>query len=423
VAVGAGSIASSRLTATDSSQSFIIQTIAGFDQRRIAAEADLSTHSVAHPLPQRADWQRANAALETVLFIALTPNGDPVAAASASIGLSRALPGHRVYRVERLGGSASREADEAVLGAVASAAQRDHRCLRLVVEIFERDRAIRVRLGDALIKLGFLRAQHTRMYRRTLGIDLGRRSRELFASVHKTARRAIRGAAKRGLEVRPITEASLAPRLVELTHRSGRIDGPRPWAQIVRLSASSPEHSRIVGLFDTHRAQHDALLAFAWGCLHGSYVSYEDGASVRSSEPGDSLLGCAPLWDLIVWANEQTDAAWFDLGGIATDADGAVVGSELKRYFSRAVIDVGEDWSLEPSKVRAAIARGVSDVAHWIDDIWRSNTGQLNRSIARWADAETAASSRSAWSIYRVNGHTLLLPTESPRNQSADRER
>jgi hypothetical protein len=423
MSVGAPSISSSRLTVTDSSQSFVIQTIAGFDPRRIAAEADLSTHAVARPLTQRADWQRANAVLETVLFIALTPNGDPVAAASASIGLSRALPGHRVYRVERLGGSASGEADEALLGAVAGAAQRDPRCLRLVVEIFERDRASRARLGDALIRLGFLRAQHTRMYSRTLGIDLGRRARELFASVHKTARRAIRGTAKRGLEVRPITEVSLAPRLVELAHRSKSIDGPRPWAEIIRLSASNPELSRIVGLFDTRRAQHGALLAFAWGCLHGSYVSYEDGASARSSELGDLPLECAPLWDLIVWANEQTDATWFDLGGIATDAGGAVVGSELKRYFSRTVIDAGEDWSLEPSKVRAAIARGVSDVAHWIDDIWRYNTGQLNRSIARWADAETAASPRPAWSMHRVNGHTLLLPSESARNASSDRHR
>src|SRR5262249_28280141 len=156
---------------------------------------------------------------------------------------------------------------------------------------------------------------------------------------------------KRGLEVRPITEVSLATRLVELTHRSGSIDSPRPWAQIIRLSASNPEVSRIVGLFDTRHAEPDALLAFAWGCLHGSYVSYEDGARARSSELGDYSLGSAPLWDLIVWANEQTDASWFDLGGITTDAAGAVVGSELKRYFSRAVIDVGEDWSLEPSKV------------------------------------------------------------------------
>jgi hypothetical protein len=125
---------------------------------------------------------------------------------------------------------------------------------------------------------------------------------------------------------------------------------------------------------------------------------------------------------LIVWANEQTDAAWFDLGGIADDAS-ANVGSELKRYFSRVVVDAGEDWTLEPFKVRAAIARGVSDVAHWFDGIWRHNAGPINRSIARWAIAEADARSRAGWSVYRVHGHTLLLPVRSARDANSDRER
>jgi hypothetical protein len=412
----------------DSAEPYIIQAIAGFNEARVAAEAELSTRPVDRPLPQRAEWQRAHGAVETLLVIARTPGGDPVRSVSASIASSRALPGHRIYRVERFGGSASPQADEAALSAIADAAHGDQRCLRLVVEVFERDASVRARLSEALRRLGFARAPNARMYERTRGIDLRQPSSKVLASVHKTARSNIRSLAKRGFEVRPIVETSLAPRLAELSRpahrRTATFESSRPWARIIALSASNPRVSRVAGLFDPHGGGPDALLAFAWGCVHGSYVSYEEGAAERHSEVARASLGCPPLWDLIVWANEQASVAWFDLGGVAPDhtRDGPSGDSEVKRYFGRDVIEVGEEWSLEPSKVRAAIARGVSDVVHWIDDVWRSNADYINRSIARWANADSAGS-RPAWSMYRIHGHTLLLPGDPARDPSLERRR
>ena len=407
---------------SDAAQHYFVQSIAGFTDARAAAEAELGNRGVQQPLPQRAEWQRAQGAADTVLFVARTVEGDPVRSVSASIGTSRALPGHHVYRVERIGGSESPQADEAALTALADLVRRDRRCLRLVVEIFERDRLVRARLTNALRRLGFARSSTVRMYRRTLGIALRRPSTKVLATLHKAARRDIRGSSKRGLEVRAITDPALAPRLDELTppafRRTPMIDRRRPWARIIALSAANPSVSRLAGLFDPQIDGPDALLAFAWGCRHGSYVSYEDGGP-RRVEPGDAPLRYASLWDLIVWANEETNAEWFDLGGIT---DGAAESSpsddsDFKRHFSREVFDVGEEWLIEPYKVRATIARRVSGAARWLDDTWRHASDRAREASDA---ADSALPEQSDWSIYRVRGHTFVLPRGAVRDSVRD---
>jgi GNAT acetyltransferase-like protein len=360
----------------------ITQTIAGFTEAREAAEAEFSARCIAQPLPHRADWQRAHGATETLFVVARTDDGEPIRSVSASIGLSRALPGHRVYRVERFSACKSPDADEAALTALAAVAHGDSRCLRLIVEIFERDGVVRPRLRRVLESLGFSRAPRGRMYERTRGFDLARPSADLMAALHKTARRNIRSPARRGLEVRPITDIAMAPRLGELMRqaftRTGSVESRRPWRELIALSTTHPKCSRLAGLVDPNVPGPEGLLAFAWGCCHGSYASYEEGASGRRADLAGTSLGYAPLWDLIVWANEQTDAAWFDLGGVSAGGAGTAQWgiAEFKRYFARDLIDVGEEWHIEPYKVSAAIARGVSHAAHWIDDVWRTNAAR-----------------------------------------------
>jgi hypothetical protein len=354
--------------------SLSIQQLAGYSPERIELERTLLSRGVVSPVPQRADWQQANGYADTVLLVVRDESGSPVGVIGAGITTSRALPGHRIYRVERLSSCGSERADREMLGALTALARRDPVCLRVVIEVFERDAQTRVRLCRRLAKLGFTRAPSPRNYKNTLAIDLSRSSDDIFAGLHRTARRHIRAPGKRGLELHPITDPAFAPRLEALIRETyDRTHAPpdaKPWRRVIELSATNASVSRIIGLFDGKGRTPENLVAFAWGCAHGSHVTYEAGASCRRRDLGSTSLGYAPLWDLITWAREQTSATWFDLGGVkggieshSDELDGIY---EFKRYFSRESVDVGDEWVLEPLRTRAAIARAISAAAGWV---------------------------------------------------------
>src|SRR5207249_11101081 len=117
-----------------------------------------------------------------------------------------------------------------------------------------------------------------------------------------------------------------------------------------------------VGLF--HR---DTLLAFAWGCHHGDHAHYDAAASTRHTDL-KLPLGYALAGDLIRWS-KQNGATWFDFGGVTTgsrtcgDADPVGGISDFKRYFSKNIIEVGDEWVLEPRSIRAALARIIGKFA------------------------------------------------------------
>lgn len=351
-----------------------IQQVAGYSHERLELERSLTDRGVITPVPQRANWQRANGYADTVLLVVRDQSNAPVGVVGAGITMSRALPGHRIYRVERLGSSGSERADREVLGALSTLARRDPVCLRVVVEVFERDAQARRRLCRRLVKLGFTRSPSPRNYQNTLALDLHRSTDEIFAGLHRTARRHIRAPGKRGLELHPIADPAFAPRLEALIRETyDRTHTPpdaKPWHRVIELSAVNQSVSRIIGLFDGQGRSPENLVAFAWGCAHGSHVTYEAGASCRRRELGSTSLGYAPLWDLITWAREHTSATWFDLGGVkggveppGDELDGIY---EFKRYFSRESVDVGDEWVMEPLRTRAAIARVISAAATWV---------------------------------------------------------
>jgi hypothetical protein len=355
--------------------SLSIQQVAGYSQERLELERSLTDRGVVSPVPQRANWQRANGYADTVLVVVRDQaTNAPVGVIGAGITMSRALPGHRIYRVERLGSCGSERADREMLGALTTLARRDPVCLRLVVEVFERNPDARLRLCRRLVKLGFTRSPSPRNYQNTLALDLQRSTDEIFAGLHRTARRHIRAPGKRGLELHPIVDPSFAPRLEALIRetydRTDTPPDPKPWHRIIELSAANPSVSRIIGLFDGHGRAPENLVAFAWGCAHGPHVTYEAGASCRRPELGSTSLGYAPLWDLITWAREHTAATWFDLGGAkgGVDPHGDELDGiyEFKRYFSRESVDVGDEWVMEPLRGRAAIARVISAAATWV---------------------------------------------------------
>jgi hypothetical protein len=342
----------------------------GFGAQRAAAEAALASHGIVLPLGQRGELLQRLGYSDSMLLVVHDDGGAPAAAAGVGVRASRALPGYRVTQVRRLGASGDANADTALLSALAANARGDSRCIRLTVELFDRNGDRRAHMASSLGTLGFARVTRPQSYSRTLALDLAPSSEVLFASLSNKARRDVRAAAKRGLVIRAINDPALAVRLGTLMdetfQRTGSVSPELPWASIIRLSAREPQSSRISGLFDESASGADALVSFAWGAVHGRYATYEAGAMTRRRELGNTPLGYAPLWDLVCWARES-GTSWFDFGGVTPGTEGSVddpVGgiSDFKRSFCDNAIDVGEEWVLLPRPLRASIAQAIGSV-------------------------------------------------------------
>jgi hypothetical protein len=341
--------------------------VRGFGVERDNVEKLLATNGVVLPLPQRAAWIRVSPAFDTLLLVQNEASTGRVSACGLEKLKTRIIPGHHIMRVQRYSGGQSAGADASLLLHLARVAREDRRCLRAVVEVFERDPEARARLRDALKAASFVRTS-SRMYARTLALELEGSDEEILAKLSKSARSNIRAPAKRGLKLQVIDDPAYAGRIESLMtesfeHTKSRAPS-QAWKNIIELSAQAPTTSRVVGLFDPTLSGPEALLSVAWGCAHGAYASYEAGAMARSAKRSNTPLGYAPLWDLIVWARRETSATWFDLGGVSSgDEDDVTAGiSGFKQYFSKQVVDVGEEWQLEPHPKRAMLARVVRRV-------------------------------------------------------------
>jgi len=306
---------------------------------------------------------------------------------------SRALPGFRLLRVERLGEAVARTEWGAAVAALAEVARRGPRVLRLSVEVFSRDGETRARFGELLAEAGFARAA-TRNWDTTLAIDLRRDESQLFASFAPLARRAIRSAAKLPVQVRVIDDPRLGDRLEALSRETldrtgGRYEALWDWAGVMALSRRVPDAARLVGLFRTDREGPDALLGFAWGWWNGQSASYFAGASSRPSDLGRVFIGHPLMWDLVMWA-KRAGATWFDLGGVTTGtlASGDPLGgiSDFKRLFSKETVAVAEDWVLNPHALPARLAAAVSGCAAWLSRA-ATRSGARRRDAARRSQA------------------------------------
>lgn len=348
-----------------------VDLVTGLGSDRVRAEASLEELGLVLPLAQRALWLKACGSDDALMIVARNDGDRPVAATGVSIALSRAMPGHRLYRVERMSSAERDDIDDALLLGLMNAARRDASCLRISIQVFERDEDRRARLSQILRKHGFVGSTEMRSYERTLALELSPGAETLLASLAMKVRRNIREPAKRGLEIRPVRDPALAPRLDELLQetydRTGGVAPQLPWATVIEMSAREPHRSRISGLFDAAATGSETLLGYSWGAVHGDYVTYEAGGSTRRADLGRTPLAYAPLWDLIAWAT-TTPATWFDFGGITpgtkATADDPLGGiSDFKRHFSQTVVDVGAEWVFEPRPVRSSIARAVSAIA------------------------------------------------------------
>ena len=316
----------------------------------------------------------ARKGIESLRVLLRAPDGSYAGAFVVQAGLSRAVPGFRVLRVERFGEALPRSLWAAAVDALTEVAHREHRVLRLTVEVFSRDRETRSRLGELLARAGFVRAPTARNWSTTLVLDLQPSETELFASFSQTVRRAIRAVAKQPVQVRSIDDPGLGNRLEVLSRETrvrtgGRYEALWDWAGVIELSRRVPDAARLVGLFRTDREGPDALLGFSWGWWNGQSVSYFAGASSRPSDLGRLHIGYPLMWDLIVWA-KRAGATWFDFGGVTAGTAGSddPLGgiSDFKRLFSKEIAEVAEDWVLEPRKFLASVAKLVSTSAAWL---------------------------------------------------------
>lgn len=330
----------------------------------------LRTEVPCFPLPHRLAFIEAARGGST-LFCAGWDGADRCRAGFAvQLSPSRALPGHRLLRVERYAPPPDVEVERATLELLCARARLDPRVLRVAVELHCRDAARRGVTEAALDRLGFRPSPSPRCYERTLALDLAPDEEALMRALHPTARRHVRATARHPVEVRVLEDPALAGRLdvllEESMRRTGGAAGGLDWPGRLRLGRSHPALSRIVGLFRTDLSGPEALVAFASGCLHGEYAHYDAAGATRTTEL-KVPLGYALMWDLALWA-KRGGARWFDLGGVTQGrlggGDDALCGiSDFKRYFSRDVVGVGAEWVLEPRPARAALAKAIGAAA------------------------------------------------------------
>jgi hypothetical protein len=255
--------------------------------------------------------------------------------------------------------------------AVATLARRTVRFLRVHVEIFSPDTATRESVAVALRNRGFRQSEDPRSYTSTVAVDLLPDEQTIFNSFQSKTRRDIRAGTKGPVVVKLIESTEWVDRIAalhqETMKRTGGTCSQRDWKTCIELSRSAPSLSRLVGLFHTSRTDPGSLLAFAWACQHGDYAHYDAAASTRNTDLKHPMA--YPLvWDLLCWARQQ-GATWFDFGGItrgtlgSDDRLGGI--SDFKRYFSKTIIKVGEEWVLEPHWTQARLANLVHTGKEW----------------------------------------------------------
>jgi hypothetical protein len=328
-------------------------------------EQELAACGVALALPHRLVWTEITGRSGSWFLAVRGPGGKLIGGLAAEVRKSRAIPGYRTLRVERFGEGASPEVMEAVVVELARVASHTPRILHVSVETLCRDWEKRELLSGLLARAGFRRWSPARRYTETLVVDLTPSEEEIFAGLDKSARRTLRQGAPSPLELHEITSERHLDRMNELYRETMRRTNGRNAAKdlgaLIRLSIRAPSLARVVGISRRDVPGPEGLIAFAIGCGHGPYAHYDEAASTRVPD-----LRAAPgyilLWDLIRWA-KRSGCAWFDLGGITggtlggSDPLGGI--SHFKRYFSKELLHVGDEWRLEPHFVPSALARVV----------------------------------------------------------------
>lgn len=337
--------------------------------QRAQVEQALVAEGVSLPLPHRSEWGREFGGPDS-LFIALRgADGKYRFGFTVDVSRSRALPGHLLLRVKRFGATADAAAAAAGLRALHRYVQEQPRILRVYFEIFTRNHDLRLELAQLANELGYTQSPNASSYKNTVVVDLTPEESEIFAAFDRSARRNVKAPGKKGFETTAITDTVYVDRMHELMEetlaRTGGQYEKMAWAQLIDFSSQHPELARVVGTFLPESSEPEALVSFAWGAFHGDHATHTNAASTRAIK-SNVALSYAVSWDLICWA-KRNGASWFDFGGVTqgsledTDSLGGI--SDFKRFFSKDVVTVGDEWILEPHPLRARLAKMVSSAA------------------------------------------------------------
>jgi len=346
-----------------------VERFCGISDERRQAEAALLELGLIFPLSGRVAWLEAFPDHRSCLFVVREAGGAIVGGVAVEEFRSR-LPGHWIWQVNRADPAPEREIVAAALDAVIRAARADSTVLRVHVDIFSREPALRAAAAPLLEERGLTKLESPRGHQWTLVIDLENGAEPAWKAMKGSVRRDIRIPERAPLEVRVVDDPTLVPRMealvAETYARTGGTAEDSDFAGIMRLSKLAPGASRIFGLFRTDVSGPDALVSFAWGCRHGSHMCYHVGASTRDPAVRRHPLAHAPLWALVTWAAEEK-AKWFDLGGVTFGTKGSddpLAGiSDFKRSFTQNVVEMREEWQFEPHPLRAGVARTLSEGA------------------------------------------------------------
>ena len=352
-------------------EGFTVDVLPNIGPRREQFEQQLLESGVNLPLPHRSTWARAFGSAGSWFVGVRDASGKCTFGFAVEVAQSRALPGHCLLRVKRFGAALTTEATTAGLRALVHFSRHQRRILRLYVEVFSPDPDVRNTIASLATSLKFHQVQVQCSYRNTVVVDLTPDVSEIFSFLTRSARRNIRSPGKKGFETYAITDPVYAEKMDALQEetmaRTGGQYQKQDWARIVEFSNRYPTLSRVVGTFRPDTTGPNSLVAFVWGCGHGDHATHTSAASTRAID-SNVPLSYAMSWDLICWA-KRNGATWFDFGGITqgslgdTDNLGGI--SDFKRFFSKQVTTVGDEWIFEPHPLRGTLARLVSAAVTW----------------------------------------------------------
>ena len=348
--------------------------IRGLGTERDDAERELLEAGVPLALQHRAIWTVHLSRWESWFLLVRDSGGRAIGGFAIENVQTRALPGHKILRVGRFGGSQPIEVCEVALEALASLGKKTPRVLRLQVNVFSRDG--RQAIGEILENLGFREIRPPSSYQHTLGIDLKPSSDKVLASFTRDARKRIRETVEMSLRSEVITDPLFVDRIDELQQgamqRTGGYKPTQDWQSILIMSQKYPDLSRVVGLFQGEQTTPENMGAFGWSLNNGDYVEHRAAGSTRQTDvriPYGYLL----VWDMVQWA-KSVGAQWFDMGGVTLaegDQNHLEGISRFKKYFSRDVLEVGAEWVMEPAPLRAKVANAISNGTERVRE-WRA---------------------------------------------------
>ncbi|MEY4417544.1 MAG: hypothetical protein RIQ53_4837 [Pseudomonadota bacterium] len=347
-----------------------VECLNPFSETWRSAEASLLSAGMALPLPHRSQWNQHMHPRNATGLCLRAGQPRPDQAWTVLDDDCRAMPGHRILRVERYGANPDAASLRTGLLAMQALCRSIPRVLRLEFGVFSRDAAVHETVAQAASALGWRPLTPPRHgYAHTLALELGPDEDTLMTGFSRSVRRNIRAPAKHGLHLAPVTSADCAPRmdalLAETFARTGGAVPACDWAQVIAFSSAHPGLSRISGCWADPRQRPSDLMSFAWGCHHGDHVAHTSAAATRQHD-SNLALSYATSWDLIRWARRE-GCRWFDFGGVtegqlgSDDRLGGI--SDVKRLFGGTPVTVGSEWVFEPSPRKARLADVVSTLA------------------------------------------------------------